>query len=92
MYIILSTIGPIIASHYRKPMEPQFRKFIPEFRSEQEERDAEAYQRKKRRGVVPPKKGAGKRAGKGKKKVEVKKEESSDGKAEVKKADNKEKA
>lgn len=49
-------------------MERHFRKLSPTFLSEQEERDLEAYERRKRRGIVPPKKGQGKRSAKGGKK------------------------
>ena len=61
-------LGPLVENHYIRPMERQFRKLSPEFLSEQEERDADAYERRKRRGIVPPKKGQGKRSSKGGKK------------------------
>lgn len=72
--------GPIIASHYMDPMESKFRRVTPEFRTAQEERDQEAYIRRKRRGVVPPKKGQGKRATKNAKKKPVEEKKAGDDK------------
>lgn len=54
--------GPMAAQYYIPDMAREFRKYAPDFQTEQEERRSEALVRLRRRGKGPTKKGEGKRA------------------------------
>lgn len=54
--------GPMAANYYIPDMARSFRKFAPDFLTEQEERREEALVRLRRRGKGPTKKGEGKRS------------------------------
>jgi small subunit ribosomal protein S33 len=54
--------GPIAEKYYPEDLTHRFRKAVPGYLNEQQERRIEAINRLKRRGKGPPQKGKGKRA------------------------------
>lgn len=60
-------LGPLFTSAYSKPFADVLRSEFPEYLTEKEDRRKQKLAYMRRRGKGPPKKGQGKRAGKGKK-------------------------
>ena len=62
-YLKRNLVGPIAIQHYLPDTDRDIRNVAPDFQTEIEERRTQKLLKLKRRGKGPPKKGAGKRAG-----------------------------